>query len=177
MIQVKEIVFPQVKVIQKKRFSDERGFFLETYRRPLYEEVGILDTFVQDNHSFSKEGTIRGMHFQSTPGQGKLISVIHGRIYDVFVDIRPGSPSFGKWGSYILDADNFEQLYIPVGFAHGFAALSDVHLLYKVSSLFDPEAEMTFRFDDETLGIDWPISNPILSEKDRLAPSFEEVCL
>lgn len=177
MIELKATVFPEVKVIVKKRFSDERGFFIETYRQPLYEEMGILDRFVQDNHSFSKRGTIRGMHFQSFPGQAKLLSVIAGVIYDVFVDVRPDSPTFGQWDSYLLDAKNGEQIYIPVGFAHGFAALSEeAHVLYKVSSVFDPKTEQTFRFDDPQVGIDWPVSHPILSPKDRTAPSFAEVC-
>lgn len=173
---ISDIGLPGIKHIQLKAFFDERGFFSEIYRQPLYEESGITARFVQDNHSFSKGGVIRGMHFQSTPGQAKLISVISGTIYDVFVDIRPNSPTFGKWAAVELDAKRNEQLFIPAGFAHGFGVLSDsAHVLYKVSSLYHPDTEKSFRFDDPAVGIAWPIERPILSEKDRLAPNFNEV--
>jgi dTDP-4-dehydrorhamnose 3,5-epimerase len=155
-----------IKLIQLKTFSDERGFFSELYRE---EEL----SFVQDNLSFSKKGVIRGMHFQSTPGQAKLITVISGSIFDVFVDIRPDSETFGKWEGVELVSG--QQLLIPVGFAHGFAALSDVHLLYKMSSFYHPETEKGFRYDDPAVGIKWPFEDPILSERDRNAPSFKEV--
>jgi len=116
------------------------------------------------------------MHFQSEPGQAKLISVIIGTIYDVFVDIRPESPTFGKWGAREIDAEKHEQIFIPVGFAHGFAVLSEsAHVLYKVSSVFNPETEKTFCFDDPFVGIEWPFEHPLLSEKDRNALSFAEV--
>lgn len=158
--------------------SDERGFFAELYHKPRYSEMGIPSDFVQDNHSCSVKGTVRGMHFQSKPGQGKLITVIAGAIYDVFVDIRSDSETFGKWGSCILDANEHEQLFIPVGFAHGFAVLSDsAHVIYKVSALFNPSTEKSFRFDDPEVGIEWPIDHPILSERDRLAPSLRESLL
>ncbi len=162
--------------IQLKTFVDERGSFMEMYRKPLYEELGISCSFVQDNYSFSKKGTIRGMHFQSDPGQAKLISVISGTIYDVYVDIRPASSTFGRWGAKELDSSQPEQLFIPEGFAHGFAVLSDTaHVLYKVSTIFNPEMEKTFRFDDPTVGIEWPVDTPILSKRDQNAPSFQEV--
>ena len=164
-----------VKLIRLKTFCDERGFFSEIYRKPLYEENGIAVDFVQDNISCSMKGTIRGMHFQSSPGQAKLITVIVGTIYDVFVDIRTGSPTFGKWGARELDASANEQLFIPVGFAHGFAVLSDIaHVMYKVSSVFDSETEKTFRHDDPQVGIEWPFENPILSERDLNAPLLKE---
>lgn len=156
----------EIKPIQLKTFSDERGFFTEIHR---HKDL----VFVQDNLSFSKQGVIRGMHFQSTPGQAKLITVISGAIYDVFVDIRPNSETFGKWEGVELKSG--QQLLIPVGFAHGFAALDDAHLLYKMSSFYHPETEKGFRYDDPAVGIQWPFEDPILSERDRNASSFKEV--
>ncbi|MDN3507061.1 MAG: dTDP-4-dehydrorhamnose 3,5-epimerase [Simkaniaceae bacterium] len=165
-----------VKLIRRKAFGDERGFFSELYRKSLYEEMGIMDDFVQDNHSFSSYGTIRGMHFQSFPGQAKLVSVVVGTIYDVYVDIRKDSPTFGQWGARELAAEKHEQLYVPNGFAHGFAVLSETaHVIYKVSSDYNPETEKSFRFDDPEVGIEWPIDHPILSERDKTAPLFSEV--
>jgi len=162
------MLLPGIKLFQLKSFSDERGFFAEVFRKEGME-------FVQDNLSFSKKGVIRGMHFQSTPGQAKLVTVITGKIYDVFVDIRPESENFGKWGAVELDQSN--QLLVPVGFAHGFAVLSEsAHVLYKVSNFYNPETEKSFRYDDPTVGIKWPIEKPILSERDRNAPGFKEAC-
>lgn len=165
-----------VRVIKRSFYVDERGYFEEMYRKSLYRELGIETDFVQDNHSFSIKGVIRGMHFQSYPGQAKLITVTVGSIYDVFVDIRPNSSSFGKYGARILKAEENEQLFIPSGYAHGFAVLSDeAHVFYKVSSGYNPETEHTFRYDDPKIGIEWPISQPILSEKDRNAKFLNEV--
>ncbi|MBS0630242.1 MAG: dTDP-4-dehydrorhamnose 3,5-epimerase [Verrucomicrobia bacterium] len=162
------MLLPGIKLFQLKSFSDERGFFSEIYRQQELQ-------FVQDNLSFSKKGVIRGMHYQSTPGQAKLVTVITGKIYDVFVDIRPESETFGKWGAVELDPSM--QILIPVGFAHGFAVLSDsAHVLYKVSNFYNPETEKSFRFDDPTVGIKWPIAKPILSKRDQCAPGFEGVC-
>lgn len=176
MIEVCDLELKGVKHIKLSSFEDERGFFTENYRQPLYEQHGIEAVFIQDNLSVSKKGTIRGMHFQSEPGQAKLVSCIVGRIYDVFVDIRPNSPTFGKWGALEMDAERQEQIFIPEGFAHGFATLSDkAYVLYKVSSLFHPETEKTFYYEDPTIKIEWPFSDPILSERDRRAPSFQEV--
>jgi len=176
MVSVVDEQLNEVKLIQRKAFGDERGFFSELYRKSLYEELGIGIDLVQDNHSFSGRGTIRGMHFQSFPGQAKLISVIVGTIYDVYVDIRKDSPTFGRWGGRELDAKRHEQLFIPVGFAHGFAVLSEeAHVIYKVSSDYNPETEKGFCFDDPDVGIDWPIENPILSSRDREAPLLSEV--
>lgn len=176
MISLLTPTFPEVKRICLKVFSDERGFFTEVYRKAQYPDKGISTEFVQDNHSCSVKGTIRGMHFQSRPGQAKLITVIVGTIYDVFVDIRKDSPTFGKWGSYTLEAKNHEQLFLPVGFAHGFATLSEIaHVVYKVSAPFDPDTEKTFHFNDPEVGIEWPIENPILSERDKTALPLREV--
>lgn len=173
MVEILSELLPEVKKIPLKVYRDERGFFTETYHQPRYFEKEIPD-FVQDNHSFSVKDTIRGMHFQSGLGQAKLITVVLGTIFDVFVDIRPSSKTFGKWGSYLLDAGMHEQLFIPEGFAHGFAALSDTHVIYKVSTVFDPNKEKNFRYDDPEVGIVWPIDCPILSERDRFAPNLHE---
>ena len=173
-----ELSLSGLKLVRPKVFADTRGFFRETYRRPGYERAGINCTFVQDNHSYSKKGTIRGMHFQRNPGQDKLISVIAGTIFDVAVDIRPESPTFGKWEGVFLDGIKGEQLFIPKGFAHGFCVISDeAHLLYKVSSIYDPEEEMTFAFNDADVRIDWPISEPIVSDRDRSAPTLKKLLL
>lgn len=161
------MLLPGIKLFRLKSFSDERGFFAELYRQ------GAMD-FVQDNLSYSMQGVIRGMHFQSTPGQAKLVMALTGKIYDVFVDMRPGSETFGRWGA--VELEGMMQLLIPVGFAHGFAVLSQsAHVLYKVSSFYSPETEKTFRYDDPAVGISWPIENPILSERDRTAPMFKEI--
>ncbi len=165
-----------LKLLRSKVFVDSRGFFREIYRRPFYEIAGIDSTFVQDNYSYSKQGILRGMHFQRSPGQDKLISVIAGTIFDVAVDIRPDSPTFGKWEGVFLDGTKGEQLFIPRGFAHGFCVMSnEVHLLYKVSSIYDPKEEMAFAFDDVDVNINWPISKPIVSERDRSCPTFKEL--
>ncbi len=175
-MEVKELSLPGVKIIQPRIFRDERGFFKETFRKPLYNQAGVLCEFVQDNHSFSRKGTIRGMHFQRQPGQAKLVSVIHGTVFDVVVDIRPSSPTFRKWEGVYLDGKSGEQLFIPQGYAHGFCVMSDeAHLIYKVSSLYDPAEERAFRYDDPSVGIAWPLSHPVLSDRDRNCPLLHEV--
>jgi dTDP-4-dehydrorhamnose 3,5-epimerase len=154
--------------------GDRRGFFLETYRRDSYAEAGVTDDFVQDNHSLSKQGIVRGMHFQ--PGQAKLVRCARGGILDVVVDIRRGSPTFGEWESFELDGERHLQLYVPDGFAHGFAVLSDVaDLLYKVSSYYDPSSESGFRYDDADVGIEWPEGELVPSERDANAPTLAEI--
>ena len=169
---------PGVKFLRPKTFFDDRGFFRETFRKPLYVQAGIECDFVQDNHSFSKQGTIRGMHFQRAPGQAKLVTVIQGKIYDVFVDIRPGSPNFGKWKGVFLDAALGDQLFVPVGYAHGFCVMSETaHVSYKVSAVYDPIEERGFRYDDPFVGIDWPIAEPVLSERDCKSPLLKEISL
>lgn len=173
-----DLQLPGLKLIQPRVFFDERGFFKESYRKNLYQEQGIDCEFAQDNHSFSRKGTIRGMHFQRRPGQAKLVSVIVGKIYDVVVDIRPDSPTFGKWEGVYLDDAAHHQLFVPVGFAHGFCAVSETaHVLYKVSTPYDADEEKGFRFDDPDVGIIWPESNPIVSTRDLEAPSFKTVTL
>jgi dTDP-4-dehydrorhamnose 3,5-epimerase len=173
---VVDLALPGAKLIQPVAFQDERGFFLETYRKDIYAAHGIECEFVQDNHSFSKKGTLRGMHFQSAPGQAKLVSVIQGKIFDVVVDIRPDSPFFGKWQGLHLDGETHQQLFIPVGFAHGFCAVSDTaHVLYKVSNTYNAATEKGFRFDDPDVGITWPEIPLIVSARDLAAPFFKEV--
>ena len=165
-----------LKLIRPNVFFDERGYFLETYRESRYKSSGVAVSFVQDNHSFSKKGTIRGMHFQSFPGQAKLVKVVEGEIYDVVVDIRPHSPTFKQWKGFVLDSKKHEQLFIPVGFAHGFAVLSETaHVTYKVSTPYDAAHEKTFRYNDPEIGIKWPVENPIVSARDLESPFFKQV--
>jgi dTDP-4-dehydrorhamnose 3,5-epimerase len=175
VMEVKELSLPGVKLFRPKLFFDDRGFFRETFRKPLYAQEGIDCDFLQDNHSFSKKGTIRGMHFQRFPGQAKLVTVIEGEIFDVFVDIRPTSPTFGKWQGVFLKASDGDQLFIPAGYAHGFCVVSDTaHLCYKVSSLYDPMEERSFRYDDPFVGINWPVEQPLISERDRSSPLLKD---
>lgn len=168
-----ELRLKGLKLITPKVFGDERGFFLESFQEEIYKKAGIAESFVQDNHSFSKKGCIRGMHYQSFPGQAKLIRVGVGKIFDVAVDIREYSPTFGQWEGVILDGEKHQQLYIPVGFAHGFCVLSDeAHVMYKVSTPYNPKYETGFRWNDPDIHIDWPVDNPIVSERDLQSPFF-----
>jgi dTDP-4-dehydrorhamnose 3,5-epimerase len=165
-----------VLLIKPKIYRDKRGFFLERYKKDRYHEKGIVSQFVQENHSSSIKGTLRGMHFQSDPPQDKLVSVVHGKIFDVAVDIRLDSPTFGQWEGVFLDGDNLEQLFIPKGFAHGFCVLSDyAHVIYKISSFYNAETEKGFCWNDSDINIIWPIKDPILSKRDKLASSFSQV--
>lgn len=161
-------------LIEPKRFGDHRGFFAETYSRRTFASLGVDIAFVQDNHSLSAAvGTVRGLHFQAPPhAQAKLVRCGRGAIFDVAVDIRRGSPTYGKWAGFTLSADNGAQLYIPKGFAHGFVTLeADSEIVYKCSEYYSPEAEGALRWDDPDIGIEWPIKgNAILSEKDASAP-------
>lgn len=161
-------------LIEPDIFKDDRGFFLETYSYEKYKNIGIDCMFVQDNHSKSIKNTIRGLHFQISPGQAKLIRVINGEIFDVAVDVRPESPTFGQHQSVILNSNNHHQFFIPVGFAHGFAVLSDTaEVVYKCSSVYDKNTESGIYYND--LGINWPVNNPVLSDRDINAKSFKEV--
>jgi dTDP-4-dehydrorhamnose 3,5-epimerase len=156
--------------------GDERGFFLETFRADTWAAEGVPTDFVQDNHSRSKRGTVRGIHFQTHPGQGKLVRVARGSVLDVVVDLRRGSPTFGEWEAVELDDERGLQLYIPVGFGHGFCVLSDVaDFVYKVTSYFDPATESGFRYDDPEVGIEWPDLELLYSERDRTAPRLAEI--
>jgi len=166
----------KVRLIHSTRFDDHRGFFGETYSRRRYAEMGIHVEFVQDNHSLSHAvGTLRGLHFQAPPAaQGKLVRCGRGAIFDVAVDIRRGSPTYGKWEGYELTAENGHQLYVPVGFAHGFVTLEpDSQIVYKRTDYYAPETEGAVRWD--SCGIDWPLSvDPILSDKDAIAPALAD---
>ncbi|HTC64999.1 MAG TPA: dTDP-4-dehydrorhamnose 3,5-epimerase [Candidatus Saccharimonadales bacterium] len=167
---------PDVWEIQPKVFRDPRGFFLETYNRNRFAEIGIHETFVQDNHSRSSQGTLRGLHYQLRHAQAKLCRVIEGEAFDVAVDIRRGSPTFGKWASVLLSAEKQNQIFIPVGFAHGFVARSEsVQFLYKCSEFYDPSDEHGIRWDDPSLAIAWGVSNPLISEKDAKYSVLAEV--
>lgn len=165
----KRLEIPDVILIKPKVFEDERGFFMETYKRPDFEKAGIKGEFVQDNHSKSKYGVLRGLHFQREPyAQAKIVRCIRGVIYDVAVDLRRNSPTFGKYVGVILSEFNKSQLYIPRGFAHGFVVLSDVaEVVYKVDNVYTPNYEGGLIWNDPDVGIKWPIENPILSEKDK----------
>jgi dTDP-4-dehydrorhamnose 3,5-epimerase len=158
---------PDVWELQPNAFRDARGFFLETYHLQKFTGLGIPDVFVQDNHSRSSKGTLRGLHYQLNRPQAKLCRVIEGEALDVAVDIRAGSPTFGKWTSVLLSAERQNEIFIPRGFAHGFLALSDsVQFLYKCSDFYDPASEHGIAWDDPDLGIRWGIDRPLVSEKD-----------
>lgn len=156
-------------------FFDERGFFFETYQQQLFANSGIPENFVQDNRSFSKKGVIRGLHFQKEPyAQGKLVQVIKGKVLDVVIDLRAGSPTLGHYAKFILDGEKGNMLYVPEGFAHGFAALQDTFLMYKCTNFYNKASESGICWNDPQLNIDWSITDPIVSEKDQILPSFEE---
>lgn len=157
--------------------GDERGFFQETYREDAWAAHGVTGPFVQDNHSRSRRGTLRGIHFQTDPGQGKLVRVARGRVWDVVVDLRRGSRTFGQWEAVELDDVSGRQLWIPVGFGHGFLVLSDVaDFVYKCTAYYDPATEAGIRFDDPDVGIRWPaVEGMLCSERDRIAPRLAEV--
>jgi dTDP-4-dehydrorhamnose 3,5-epimerase len=157
-----------VLVIDPDVHHDPRGFFLETYHAEKYRAGGIDGPFVQDNHSRSVRGTLRGLHLQLGAPQGKLIRVIEGEIFDVAVDVRRGSPTFGKWVAVVLSASNFKQCYVPPGFAHGFCVTStDAQVEYKCTDLYDPDSEIGIPWNDPTIGISWPIAEPLLSDRDQ----------
>jgi dTDP-4-dehydrorhamnose 3,5-epimerase len=172
-VQRLETSLPGVCELQPAIFNDTRGFFLETYHQKKFADLGITDVFVQDNHSRSSKGTLRGLHYQLRHAQAKLCRVVQGEAMDVAVDIRLGSPTFGKWTSVLLSADKQNQIYIPAGFAHGFAALTEtVQLIYKCSDFYDPGDEHGVIWSDPGLAISWGISNPLISEKDARYPTL-----
>jgi dTDP-4-dehydrorhamnose 3,5-epimerase len=167
---------PDVLLISPSIFGDDRGHFFESFNSERWKSQGLTSEFVQDNQSFSKKGVIRGLHFQNSPNaQGKLVRVILGKVLDVAVDLRPESPTFGKYELFELDAEIGNMVYIPEGFAHGFAALEDSIFQYKCTGLYNKASEGGFRWDDLTLNIPWGIANPIVSEKDQILPRFQEV--
>jgi len=172
-MEITELRLSGTKLIQPQVFGDERGFFLETYSAPRYAAAGINVSFVQDNHSRSVRGTLRGLHYQSEPGQAKLVRCASGRIWDVVVDIRPDSPTFGQWEGVELDDQARKQLFVPVGFAHGFCVLSEfAEVQYKVSAPYDAKTECSISYNDPELAVAWPIAKPLLSARDQQAESF-----
>jgi dTDP-4-dehydrorhamnose 3,5-epimerase len=170
-LKIRETSLPGVLLIEPKVFGDDRGFFMETYRVDAFRAAGIADVFVQDNHSRSARGVLRGLHYQEPNGQGKLVRCTRGAIFDVAVDIRRGSPSFAKWFGLELSDANKQMLWIPAGFAHGFCAMEDgSDLVYKCTTLYDPSSDCAILWNDPAIGIDWPITSPVLSPKDAAAP-------
>ena len=162
--------------MQPKVITDDRGFFFEAYRRNEYADLGIDAEFVQDNHSRSVRGTIRALHFQLSPGQAKLIRVARGQIYDVAVDLRPKSPTYGQYEAFKLSDGNAQQIFIPVGFAHGFCVTSEqADVAYKVSSYYDQETERGIAWDDPDIGIPWPAQEALVSDRDRTNPRLAEI--
>ncbi len=163
-------------VIEPPAFGDDRGFLVETYRKDVWREMGVNLDFVQHNHSRSARGTLRGLHFQLQPGQAKLVRCSAGRIFDVAVDLRRNSPTFGQWEGYELDDSNHRQMFIPIGFGHGFCVLSEeADVDYQLSSYYDPDAEAGIAWDDPDIGVEWPVAEPLLSDRDKTAPRLAEV--
>jgi len=175
-MQIHETALPGVLIIEPKVFGDQRGFFMETWNQGGYAAAGLPETFVQDNLSRSRKGVLRGLHFQKPNPQGKLVYVLQGEVFDVAVDIRLGSPTFGQWASAVLSADNKRQFYIPPGFAHGFCVTSDTALFaYKCNDKYNPQAEGSVLWNDPDLGIPWPISDPELSGKDAQGTRLADI--
>jgi dTDP-4-dehydrorhamnose 3,5-epimerase len=175
-VKVIETELPGVVIIEPDVFEDHRGFFLETWSRSRYTNAGINGPFVQDNVSRSSRGILRGLHFQNPQGQGKLVQVFAGEVFDAAVDVRVGSPTFGKWTGVRLSADNHRQMYIPAGFAHGFCVLSDSAIFsYKCTDYYNSSVEMGIIWNDPDIGIDWPIDEPKLSQKDSALPRLKDI--
>ena len=167
---------PGLLLLEPKVFGDARGYFMELWSERCFAEAGIEAQFVQDNVSFSRRGILRGMHFQNPRAQAKLVTVLQGEVFDVAVDLRRGSPAFGQWHGVSLSNENKRLFFVPAGFAHGFAVVSETVLFhYKCTEFYSPKDEGCFRWDDPEIGIQWPIDEPLLSEKDARAPRFREV--
>lgn len=175
-MEFQRLSLPDVILVKPDVWRDERGFFLETYHLEKYRQGGLGEVFVQDNHSFSQRNVLRGLHAQLHHPQGKLVRAILGEIFDVAVDIRPDSPTFGRWVGEMLSGENHHQLYVPPGFAHGFCVLSETaHVQYKCTDLYRRDDEIGVVWNDAEIGIDWPIEDPILNAKDREAPRLAEI--
>lgn len=171
-----ETSLPGCIVVEPQVFGDSRGFFYESYNEAKYRATGIERKFIQSNVSRSARGVLRGLHFQWPNPQGKLVSVLEGEVYDVAVDIRRGSPSFGRWTGVMLTAENHRHFWIPEGFAHGFCVVSEhATFSYQCTELYDAKADGSVRWDDPAIGVDWPVSSPLLSEKDANAPLLAEM--
>tara|TARA_B100000676_G_scaffold109393_1_gene109334 strand:- start:577 stop:1110 length:534 start_codon:yes stop_codon:yes gene_type:complete len=173
---VKKSDLEGVLIIEPTIHTDPRGRFFESFQRERYKDLGITEEFVQDNQSVSQKNTIRGLHYRVEPEQSKLVRVIKGEVFDVVVDIRKSSPTFGQWRGYTLSDSNFLQIYIPAGFAHGFCVLSETaEFLYKVSEYYSAEKERGIIWNDPEIGVEWPTSTPILSKKDKLNPGLKDL--
>ena len=169
---------PDVLIIEPDVLRDARGYFLETYHAEKYRDVGVQGPFLQDNHSLSVARTLRGLHLQARRPQGKLIRVVEGEIFDVAVDVRRGSPSFGRWVGHTLSSENFRQCWVPPGFAHGFCVLSpSAHVEYKCTEVYDPAGELGIAWNDPTLAIVWPVERPIVSQRDQRSPKLADVMM
>lgn len=175
-MKIQNTELPDIVLIEPDVFSDARGFFMETWNETKYRELGVPEHFVQDNISLSARGVLRGLHYQYPRGQGKLVYVLQGEVFDVVVDIRQGSPSFGKWAGATLSAGNKRQMYIPPGFAHGFCVLSEQALFaYKCTDFYCPQHEGTVRWDDPNIAIMWPLQTVSLSARDAAAPRLADI--
>lgn len=163
-------------IIEPKAHGDARGFFMETWNQRRYRDAGLTAAFVQDNVSLSRKGILRGLHFQNPSSQGKLVSVLHGAVLDVAVDVRRSSPTFGKWEAVELNDTNHRQFFVPPGFAHGFLVLSDTAMFhYKCTEFYSPKDEVTIRWNDPSISVAWPVSTPLVSEKDAKAPFLKDI--
>ena len=176
-MKVTELAMPGLKLIEPRRFGDARGWFSEVWQDARYREAGIAETFVQDNLAMSTRGVLRGLHAQEPHAQGKLVQVFQGEVFDVAVDLRVGSPTFGRWHGVILNDDNALQFYVPPGFLHGYYVTSERALFgYKTTDTYSPGSEYSVRWDDPTIGINWPLDGPPgLSDKDRAAPLLADI--
>lgn len=175
-MRITRLDIPGLLLIEPNLFRDQRGLFCETFHERRYAEAGITERFVQDNYSRSVRGTLRGLHYQEPHAQGKLVMVLEGSVYDVVVDIRKGSPTFGKWYGLELSSDNYRQLYVPPGCAHGFCVMSEhAAFLYKCTDFYSPKDERGIMWNDPALGISWPLHEPILSAKDRDYPTLAQI--
>jgi dTDP-4-dehydrorhamnose 3,5-epimerase len=176
-MKVTEFDIPGLKLIEPKRFGDERGWFAEVWQHQRYRDAGIRETFVQDNMAMSVKGVLRGLHAQEPHAQGKLVQVFQGRVFDVAVDLRVGSPTFARWHGVILDDDNALQFYVPPGCVHGYYVMSERALFgYKTTDIYSPDSEFGVRWDDPTIAIEWPLDGePSLSDKDRNAPLLADI--
>ncbi|OIO36629.1 MAG: dTDP-4-dehydrorhamnose 3,5-epimerase [Candidatus Omnitrophica bacterium CG1_02_46_14] len=165
-----------ILIIEPKVFGDNRGFFMESYNHAKFAEIGIDLTFVQDNHSRSARGVVRGLHYQINPGQDKLVRVIRGSVFDVVVDIRRKSPTFGRWEGFYLSEENRKQVFVPKGFAHGFCVTSEMaEFEYKCSEYYSPQDERGIIWNDPEIGVKWPVAEPILSQRDLKLPRFRDI--
>lgn len=174
---VTDTAIADVKLIEPKVFGDERGFFLESWNRNAFDAAGITARFVQDNHSRSSRGVLRGLHYQMNPAQGKLVRVVAGAVFDVAVDMRKSSPTFGQWVGYELSAQNHRMLWVPQGFAHGFLTLEDgTDFLYKCTDFYAPASEHCLAWDDPSVGVDWPLDGmtPLISAKDQIGKALAD---